>query len=200
MHVRVNTVTGATDIEAGGGVRRDKAVPELMGARGFRGLTASTNRSTGEVGILGLWDHLQDLEASASAVGKIRDEVAAALGGSITTRIMEQVVGEVVGSAPAPGTALRIVSIKMDPARVDEHIEFFKADVLPEMRSTAGFVGVRNMIDRATGEGQVGTLWTDEAVMRASEARAVERQQQARARGVEIGDPSYREGLFTHLV
>ncbi len=200
MHVRVNTVTGATDIDAGIALLRDKVVPELLGAKGFRGLTASANRATGEMGILGLWETREDLEASDSAVAKLRQEAMAVLGGSITTWVMEQVVIEMGESPPAVGNPLRIVNVSMDPARVDEHVEFFKTQILPEMKATPGFRGVRNMIDRATGKGLVGTIWADEASMQATEAGNAARQERARAQGVEVSDPTFREVLFTHLV
>lgn len=199
MHVRVNTVTGATAIDEGIAVLRDTVVPELTAAKGFRGITVSGNRDTGDVGILGLWDSIEDLEASESTVAKVRQQTMAALGGSITTRIMELAVSVVADTPPAVGNPLRIVSIQVDPARVDEQVQFFKEQVLPEMQATAGFRGVRNMIDRSTGEGVVGTIWSDVAAMQASEARNAERREQARARGVEISDPTYREVLFMHL-
>ena len=61
MFVRVNTVTDAQDIDAGVALLREKVIPELEGQKGFRGVTASGNRSTGECGILGLWESLEDL-------------------------------------------------------------------------------------------------------------------------------------------
>jgi heme-degrading monooxygenase HmoA len=200
MFVRVNSVTGAQNIDAGVAFLRDKVIPELQGQRGFQGLTASGNRSTGDVGILGLWDTLEDLEASNSAVSKLRKEAMAALGGQISVETMEQVVAEVARPQDMVGCPLRIVRVKMDPAKADEHISFFRSDVLPEMKAEAGFLGVRNLINRSTGEGVVGTIWADEDSMQAQEGRAEERRQRALARGVEIGEPSYRTVLLSHLV
>ena len=83
---------------------------------------------------------------------------------------------------------------------MDEQVGFFRSDVLPELKATAGFLAVRNIIDRSTGEGGVGTIWADEESMKASEATAEERRQRAAARGVKISDPSYRTILLSHLV
>ena len=46
------------------------------------------------------------------------------------------------------------------------------AGLLPTlaMKAQPGFVAVRNMIDRSTGEGAVGSVWADEESMRAAEA------------------------------
>jgi heme-degrading monooxygenase HmoA len=200
MFVRVNSVTGAQNIDAGVAFLRDKVIPELQGQRGFRGLTASGNRSTGDFGILGLWDTLEDLEASDSAVSKLRKEAMAALGGQISVETMEQVVSEVARPQDMVGCPLRIVRIKMDPAKVDDHIAFFRSDVLPEMKAAPGFLAVRNMVNRSTGEGAVGTIWADEDSMRAQEPQAEDRRQRALARGIEISEPSYRTVLLGHLV
>jgi len=200
MFVRMSTVTAAEDIDAGVAHLRDNVIPELRGQKGFRGLTASGNRSTAEVGILGLWDTLEDLDASESVVSKLRQEAMKAFGGEISVAIMEQVVAEVVAPQDLVGHPLRIVQVKMDPANVDEQVAFFRSNILPELKATAGFLAVRNLIDRSTGQGAVGSIWEDETSMQASEATAEERRQRALERGVQLSDPSYRTVLLSHLV
>src|SRR5882672_4103269 len=125
MFARVNNVTGARDIDAGVAFLRDKVVPELQGQKGFRGLSMSANRSTAEVGILGLWATLEDLEASDSTVAKLRKESMGVLGGEIAVATMEQLLAEVNQAQDMVGCPLRIVRVKMDPAKVDEHVAFF---------------------------------------------------------------------------
>jgi heme-degrading monooxygenase HmoA len=196
----MNTVTGAKDIDAGVTLLQEKVLPEVQGQKGFRGLTASGNKSTGEFGILGLWDTLEDLKASESVVAKLRDEVVSTIGGDIDVAVMEQVVVEVAQPRDMTGCSLRLVRIKIDPAKVDEQVGFFKSDVLPALKAQPGFVAVRNMIDRSTGEGAVGSVWADEDSMRAAEAGAEERRQQASARGVTISEPTFRTVLFSHVV
>jgi heme-degrading monooxygenase HmoA len=187
-------------MDAGVAFLRDKVVPELKGQKGFRGLTASGNRTTGDFGILGLWDSLEDLNASDSAVSKLRQEAMAAIGGEISVETMEQMVGEVARPQDLVGSPLRIVRVKMDPAKVDDHVAFFRSDVLPELKAAPGFLAVRNMVDRSTGEGVVGTIWADDDSMKASEATAEERRQRAADRGVQISEPTYRTVLFSHVV
>jgi hypothetical protein len=113
---------------------------------------------------------------------------------------MEQMVAEVARPQVLVDRPLRLVRVKMDPTKVDEHISFFRSDVLPELRAAPGFLAVRNMIDGSTGEGVVGTIWADEDSMRSNEAGADERRERAAAQGVQIGEPSYRAVLFSHLV
>jgi heme-degrading monooxygenase HmoA len=200
MFVRVNSVTGAQNIDAGVAFLRDKVIPEIQGHRGFRGLMSSGNRSTGDFGILGLWDTLEDLEATDSAVSKLRVEAMAALGGQVSVEIMEQVVNEVARPQDMLGCPVRIVRTKMDPAKVDDHIAFFRSDVLAEMKAAPGFLAVRNMINRANGQGIVGTTWEDEDSMRAQEPQAEKRRQRVLALGVGISEPSYRTVLLAHMV
>jgi heme-degrading monooxygenase HmoA len=200
MFVRMNTVTGVKDIDAGVTLVREKVLPEVQGQKGFRGLTVSGNKSTGDFGILGLWDTLEDLKASESVVAKLRDEIVSTIGGDISVAVLEQVVAEVAQPRDMTGCSLRLVRIKMDPAKVDEQVGFFKADVVPALKAQPGFVAIRNMIDRSTGEGAVGSVWADEKSMQAAEAGAEERRQQAATRGVTISEPSFRTILFAHLV
>ena len=200
MFVRVNTVTGAQNIDDGVTFLREKVLPEVKGHKGFKGMTASANRSTGDFGILGLWDTLEDLKASDSAVSKIRQETIAIIGGEVSVAIMEQAVGEVTGSRNLVGCPLRLVRAKMDPSKVDETIAFFRSDVLPELKAAKGFQAVRFMVDRTTGDGATGTIWADEESMRSIEPAAKERYKAAAARGVQISEPTYRTVLFSHLV
>ena len=113
---------------------------------------------------------------------------------------MEQVVAEVAKPQNLVGCPLRLVRATMDPAKVDETIAFFRSDVLPEIKAAPGFLAVRNMVDRSTGESVVGTIWADQDSMRSAEVAADARRQRAADRGVQISEPSYRTVLFTHLV
>jgi hypothetical protein len=104
-----------------------------------------------------------------------------------------------VGDPPGPGSALMVTRISMDPAKIDENLAFFKSDVLPRIKANAGFQAVRNMLDRKTGQGLVGTAWANEDAMKAAAAEAQSRRQEGIARGVSFGDVSYREILFSDL-
>ena len=72
MHVRISTIRGATDIDAGIRLLGEKVVPELQQQRGFRGITASADRAGGIVAVVSLWETEQDMTASESAAGKVR--------------------------------------------------------------------------------------------------------------------------------
>ena len=199
MYTRVLTFTGAKNIDGGLDFLRQKVVPLLNEQKGYRGITASGDRSEGVLGILSLWDTESDRDASEGALADARQEGLDIIGGELTVETFEQLVAEVGDPPPGPGSALMVTRISMDSAKIDENIGFFTSDVLPRIKASAGFQAVRNMINRETGHGLVGTAWANQDAMKAAAAEAMSRRQEGIARGVSFGDVSYREFLFGDL-
>lgn len=200
MYTRVLTFTGATDIEGGVGFVRDTVVPILNEQTGYRGVTASVDRSAGVLGILSIWETEADRDASESALAKTRQEASELVGGDLTVETFEQLVVEtsqppVVGS----GSALMVTRTSMDPAKIDENIEFFKGEVVPRIKANPGFRALRNMINRQTGQGIVGTVWADRQAMEAAADDALARRAAGVARGVTFIETRFREVVFADL-
>ncbi|GAC1318696.1 MAG: hypothetical protein NVSMB16_14830 [Acidimicrobiales bacterium] len=200
MFVRMITVTGAKDIDAGVKFLGDTGVGELSSQKGFKGLTASADRKAGTVGVLGLWETLADLEASESGASKVRKEGLAIIGGTVQVKTMEQVDVATAGSRPKVGDPMYVERETMDPAIVDQVIAHFSTSVIPRMKETDGFKMCRHMIDRATGEGTVGVIFDDEAKLRAALEHADEWKAEAATHGVTLSGPSVREVVFSHIV
>lgn len=199
MHVRVTLIDGVKDIDRAAGVLRDDVLPAVKGLGGFKGITASADRVAGVVGILSIWESEADEKASAGQITQVRDNAVKAIGGTLReVRTYEQAVDE-TSARPEPGSPLLITPTKMDPAKVDENLEFFKANVLPDIKSTPGFRAVRYLVDRKAGEGMVGVVLADEASVKESEARAEKRRSLAKQQGVELGQRSRREVIFVGL-
>ena len=198
MHTRVLTFTGAKDIDGGVDFLRQKVVPLLNDQKGYRGVSASADRSGGVLGILSLWETESDADASGNALADVRQEAVGIVGGELTVETFEQLVADVT-DPPGVGSALMVTRISMDPAKIDENLAFFKSDVLPRIKASAGFQAVRNMINRKTGDGLVGASWASEDAMKAAAAEAQSRRPEGIARGVNFGDVSYREILFVDL-
>ena len=78
----------------------------------------------------------------------------------------------------------------MDPARIDDNSAFFKSAVAPRITTPDGFRGLRNMMNRATGEGIVGTSWSDQEALKRADDDAQARRHEATARGVKFGEMS----------
>jgi heme-degrading monooxygenase HmoA len=198
MFTRVVSFTGARDIDAGVAFTQDTVAPLMREQKGFRGTTASADRSGGVFAVLSLWETEADRDASESALAKVREEAQTVIGGEPGVENFEVFVNEAVGP-PVVGAQLLIRRISMDPAKVDDNLAFFKREVLPVIKGSPGFRAVRNMINRRTGEGIVGTVWADSAALEAAAATAEERRQQATNLQVSFGEQSRREIVFVDL-
>ena len=100
MHVRITTITGATDIDAGIALAREQSVPALQKLKGYRGLTASADRASGTVAVLTQWETEDDLNASEADAEKLRAEAVRAFGGEPTVARFEQVLAEMPAGPP----------------------------------------------------------------------------------------------------
>jgi heme-degrading monooxygenase HmoA len=198
MFNRIVTFTGATDIDAGVRYLQDTVAPLLRNQKGFRGVTASADRSGRVLGVLSLWETEADREASDSALGKSREEGQRIIGGQVTVELFEELEVQ-TARPPTAGCSLLVRRISMDPAMVEENLDFFRREVLPEIKAGAGFCAVRQMINRQTGEGMVGTVWADQAAMEAAAEAAEARRPQAARQRVTFGEQSKRELVFVEL-
>lgn len=198
MFSRVLTFRGATDIDGGVTYLHEEALPVLEAQHGYRGVTASGDRARGIFGILSVWDTESDRSASDSALGKAREEALKIVGGELTIENFEEVVLE-MARPPSPGCGLFLTRVHMDPSVLDDNLEFFRSDVLPQITSQSGFCGLRNMIDRATGRGITGSVWETRAQAEAMQATASERRAPAEERGVSFDETEVRDVLFASL-
>jgi hypothetical protein len=87
----------------------------------------------------------------------------------------------------------------MDPSRVNDNLAFIKESVLPEIKATRGFLAVRLLINRSTGEGWAGTVSADQASAEVALALADQRRAPAAERGVELGDDRIYEILLVAM-
>ena len=199
MHTRVVTFTGAKDIDAGVSFVRDKVLPLLSEQQGYRGMAVSADRDGGVFAVLSLWDTAENRDATESMLAPNRREGAEIIGGDVTVETFEQLAWEVGESAPGTGSAMFVTRVSMDPDKVDDNLAFFKSDVAPRMKASPGFQALRNMMNRSTGEGMVGTVWADDASRQRAADEAMARRDEAAARGVTFGEQSFRELLLADL-
>jgi heme-degrading monooxygenase HmoA len=198
MHNRVLTFTGAKNINDGVSFVRDNAVPILQEQKGYRGVTASADRDGGVLGVLSLWETEADRDASFGPLAELRQQGLDVVGGELTVESFEQLVEE-MASPPTVGSALMVTRISMDPAKIDENLGFFKSEVVPRISAAPGFLALRNMIDRKSGRGIVGSAWADQEAMKNAAAQGQARRDEGRARGVSFDGDSYREIVFADV-
>jgi len=195
MHVRITIVTGATNFDAGLDFLKTDAIPTLRQQKGYRGMSASGDRASGTLNILTQWDTEADMDASESGIEKVRRDAVDKTGGTMTVERYEQLASE-IKTPPTPGAKLHIREIKMDPSKIDENLQFFKQVIVPEFMNSAGFLSMRNLMNRSTGEGRVGTIWADDASLQAQLAQTEQRRARAQERGVTFGQDHIAELIF----
>lgn len=198
MHTRLLTFKGATDIDDGTTYLRQEALPILRAQHGYRGVTASGNRSTNVFGILSVWETETDRASSDSALGKARQEALKVVGGELTVENLEVAVAGAVKPITVD-CKLLITRLAMEAAKVDEIVEFFKSEVFPVFKSQPGFCGLHNMIDRAAGKAVVGSAWETQEAIDAYLTIQPERRKIAESRGVRFEEQETREILFTEM-
>ena len=198
MYARLLTFSGASDIDGGVTYLRQEVLSILNAQRGYRGISASADRARGLLGILSLWETEADRGASDSALGTARQDALEIVGGEVVIEHLEQVVAEVVKPI-GPGCALLVTRVSMDPSKVEENVAFFKSDVVPQISSQPGFCGLRNLIDRATGKGLVGSVWETREALEGFAAQQPERRKIAEGRGVRFDETETREILFAEI-
>jgi heme-degrading monooxygenase HmoA len=198
MHTRIVTTTGAQDIDGGIRYLRDTVTPILRQQKGFRGVTGSADRKGGLFGVLSLWETAADRDASESAIEKARDGAARILGGTMTVELFEEVLAETTGK-PRSGVSLLVRRASMDPAKLDGNLEYFRREVLPQIKAGPGFLAVRQLVNRSTGDTMVGSVWADTDAMNAAAEAAEARTSQAAAQGITLGELSRREVVFVEI-
>lgn len=197
MHTRLLTFSAATDIDGGVTYIREDVLPILTAQQGFRAVTVSANRAANVLGILSVWEGANEREASDSALGKARDEALAIVGGELTIENLEVVAAALVKPVTLESSLL-VTRVSMDPAEVDDIIDFFKTDVLPVFTSQQGFCGVHNMVDRSTGKAVVGSAWENHEALDAYLSIQPERRTIAESHGVHFDGQETRQVLLSH--
>jgi hypothetical protein len=193
MFNRVTTLTGGNDIDAALQYLEKTALPVSRSQTGYQGASASVDRAAGVLGVLTMWDNAANRDASDSAIAKSRDEASRLFfSGTMTVELFEDVTVDLV-KPPIVGASLRIVSYGVDPANLDEIIAYFDSDLIPRIKALAGFRGLRNMVNRETGAGLVGTSWDDASAMQQADGQLRNLREDVGRRGVRFGETSQRE-------
>jgi len=193
MFTRIVSLAGAKHIEEGIEFVRDVVSPVLHQQRGFAGTIATVDRENKVFSVLTRWETEADRDASESALLKVREEAQHIIGGSLSVDYYEEVLFELVGGPAKAGSSLLVSRATMEPAKVDGTLQYFRTQVLPEIKQDPGLLFVRQLVNRETGDAIVGTGWTDAATMRAGLENAIARSVNA---PVTITDRSQREVVF----
>ena len=86
----------------------------------------------------------------------------------------------------------RLVTVQVQPGKVDEAISIYRDSVMPAAKQQKGFKGATLLTDRNTGKGVSVTLWETEADMKTTEASGWWQEQIAKFAAV-LAMPPVRE-------
>jgi hypothetical protein len=197
MYARLLTFREAEDIDAGVDYLRE-VLPILEAQHGYRGVSASADREGQVLSMLSLWDSEADRSASDSALGKARQECLEIVRGELSVENFEQVT-EAITRPPVPGCSLIAIRYRMDPDALEGNLAFFHDELLPLITARSGFCALRNMLDRLSGRGIIGSVFDDREAMEGGLAGVRERRPIAESRGITYDQVSCREVLVAHL-
>jgi heme-degrading monooxygenase HmoA len=198
MHCRVVTFNGAENIDAGISFIRERLLPVIGDQKGYRGLAASADRGNRVLAVITMWDTEAERDASWDSLEPSRDQGRDVVGGEMTVDNYEVLMQE-LGAPPGPDSALLLLPVSMDPARIDEHLEYYRREIAPQIKAAPGFQALRVLVNRATGQGVSGSVWADEAAMRAAAQRAEAGRADAASRGVQLGELDFRQMVVNDL-
>lgn len=196
MYAR-NLVFTGTDVDRAVEFLDGEVAPVGLQQKGFRQLAAAGDRSTGTLSIISVWDTLEDLQASDSALAKFRQEGVERFGGQLdSVEVFEQLVMEIGQNPPQPGCVIRIVETRVPVDRIDELLATFRTESVPAILADPNARAVRNLINRQTGQGRVSVVYSDRAALDAADAVRRERMAEAANRGIQFGEDRVLEILY----
>jgi quinol monooxygenase YgiN len=200
MYARSTTIQGLpSSIDAGIAHTRDSVMPALEGIDGCVGLSLMVDRASGRCIITSSWESEEAMHASEDAVRPIRDRAVELLGGS--RQVEEWEIAAMHREHHAGrGACVRATWVKVDPAQLDEGIEFYKATILPALEELDGFCSASLLVDRASGRGVAAASFDNAEAL----ARNNDQLDRIRATGsdeasAEILDQCDFELAFAHL-
>jgi len=105
MYARVSTLEGPPDkMDDGTRHVREQVLPQLQQMDGFEGFVALTDRHSGKMLAVALWESEEALRATEEAVSSVRSGVAEAVGGTVAgVERYEVAVFEVPSAGPISG-------------------------------------------------------------------------------------------------
>jgi hypothetical protein len=160
MYARVNTIFGVeSKVSAGLAYIEESDRNAVESTDGNRGLTTLVDRNAGVIVAMSYWDDLQ--RSSEAVLTQARESAAAAAGGELIADSFEVAIADRPG-VPAPGAAVRMTRVQLEPARVDAGLAFVRDELLRRLSADSGLCSAELLIDRQSGSGLLVTTWIDQ--------------------------------------
>jgi hypothetical protein len=172
MYARVNTIFGTEGkVTAGVAHLEESDRTAVESSAGNRGLTTLVDRNAGVIVAMSYWDDPQ--RSSEAVLTQARESAAAAAGGQLVAESFEVALAE-RPAVPAPGAAVRMTRVQLEPTRVDAGLAFVHDVLLQRLSAGSGLCSAELLIDREMGKGLLVTTWTDQDAADRADALLVE--------------------------
>ncbi len=174
MHLRINDVTVAPGrVDELGEVVLNKALPVVAAESGYRGLTCSADRTTGNCAIVSLWDTREALDGSERAVASIRSATIDAVDATLNSLVIAEILREVRVGDSLVGTRTRAVRLSAPADSAEALVDFYDSEAVPRLKMQAGFLNARLIRDTANGEHFVAVShWRHAAALEGSDVNS----------------------------
>jgi heme-degrading monooxygenase HmoA len=201
MYARTTTVRGdPSAVDDGVEYIRDAVWPMLQNMSGCVGMSMLADREAGRCIVTAAWATDEAMRASAESVRDSRSKAAEMLRAD-TVDVEEWEIALLHRMHPAgEGACTRVIRAECDRDRLDDMVERFKADLLPNMEGAPGFCSVSLMVDRNTGHATWAvSLESRDALVGTRERSMAGREQFAAAAGIRITDVEEFDLAIAHL-
>jgi quinol monooxygenase YgiN len=175
MHARSTTFRGdPSAIDTGIAHVRDDVLPAVSQLEGCVGLSMLVDRSTGRCIVTTSWADAEAMQASAEAIGGIRDRLARTLEGAVDeAEVAEWEVGVLHRSLGTPSrAACRVIYTKAPLDAADRIIDAFRTTIVPRVDDLAGFCSISLFVNRENGRCVISTVYEDRQTMNRAKGQA----------------------------
>ncbi|WP_308426140.1 hypothetical protein [Nocardia rhizosphaerihabitans] len=201
VYARSSTIAAQpSSIDGGLAYLRNEVMPNLPELEGWVGLSLMVDRSTGRCIATTAWESEDALHASSRRVQPLREGLAQALHGPVE-KVEEWEVAVMHRDHLAGANACtRCTWVQVDPSGIDQAIDTFKSQLMPEFEKLEGFRSASLFVDRATGRGVGSTVWASREELDSSREHADRiRSMATRVTGARILDVAEFRLGFAHL-
>jgi len=151
MYARSTTIQAQpASIAAGIAHVQDEVLPALKALDGFVGLSMMVDRDSALCIATSAWQSEDTMRASADQVEPVRIRAAGILGGSPDVSEWEIAVMHREHLTHA-GAGVRSAWLQLNPSGLDELIEIFRTQALPQIEEMDGFCSASFMVNRGSG-------------------------------------------------
>lgn len=200
MYARSTTFRGdRDDVDAGIALVREHVMPAVLQMDGCVGMSMLVDRDTGGCIVTSSWESADAMAATAQQVGPLRDRAARLFGSRPEVREWE--IAVLHRNRPVPdGACARVVWTQVDPDRMEQQLDVFRAAVLPQVEDLPGFCSLSLLVDRRTGRAAAATTYQSRAALRQSEDAATAVRSAATAQmAVDVLDVAELDVALAHL-